>query len=377
MSKLYIGSELILPETSDIVLKEDLSTKISGDGIGNVVSLSRSEYDALANKDTETIYVVETEIPTPAVLPAGTIVYYDGSQLKFSSPEVWDSSLGTPVAVVVVPNTHTPDGTVRCMAVTGVDRDGSQTNSEVTMAWGPMETETSLPYLTQVPTWDNTVSGTISSKSYAYLSSNKGFTGATDCLDNSLKYYNTSGPFFPNPYLADGSPNPDFRNTSIVTDNACADFNGADNTSVLVGLGSAYTAANACHLYSTSGISAGNWYLPACGELAYIMPRFNQIQNALSTVGGVQLYTGNTYYGYWSSREHSSRYQRYVNILNGAAGTVSKDNTNVFVRCFCSLPAPTSSSVNLYKGSAPINDTYSKSDIDEKIGDIESILATL
>lgn len=59
MSKLYIGSELILPETSDIVLKEDLSTKISGDGIGNVVSLSMSEYDALTNKDTETIYVVE------------------------------------------------------------------------------------------------------------------------------------------------------------------------------------------------------------------------------------------------------------------------------------------------------------------------------
>ena len=97
--KLYIGSELILPEISEIVLKEDLSTKISGDGIGNIVSLTKAEYDALANKDDETIYLV-----IPPIIKAGDICYYDGTGLKFCSKEDWNNELGTPQGVVVVPS---------------------------------------------------------------------------------------------------------------------------------------------------------------------------------------------------------------------------------------------------------------------------------
>ena len=280
--------------------------------------------------------------PYIKAIEAGTIVYYDGNALKFSTTSNWSSSLGTAVAVVVVPNTHTPDGTVRAMAVTGVNPDGSQANSDIDIAWGPMGTDTDLPNLDQVPCYNNIVGGTIDSYIYAYLSSNNtesgAFEGSTDCLDSNLHYCydaDDEGFYLSNPYLPDGSPNPDFRDTSIVTNNACADFNGASNTSVLVGLGIEYSAANACHLYSASGISAGNWYLPACGELGYIMPRFNQIQSSLSTVGGVQLGTGN---GYWSSCEYSSVNARHVLTYDGDVNYGSK--TYPFcVRPFCSIPA--------------------------------------
>jgi len=302
---------------------------------------TQSEYNAYINGNPllPNVSLVGTGAGTvyvnPIKIEAGTIVYYDET-LKYCAPSDWKSSLGVPVAVVVVPNTHTPDGTVRCMAVKGVNPDGSQATSNVGMEWGPMETETPLPNLTQVPTWDNTIGGTIGTNSYAYLPSNNNngqFTGATDCLDSNLHYSNNS-PYIPNPYLPDGSPNPNFRDTTQILANACADFNGASNTSVLVGLGTEYSAANACHLYSTDGISAGNWYLPACGELAYIMPRFNQIQNALGTVGGVQLDARNRY---WSSSESSSDYARYVYPYNGYVYYDSKDNT-LHVRCFCALP---------------------------------------
>ena len=267
----------------------------------------------------------------PIVIEAGTIVYYDGT-LKYCSQSEWVSSLGTPVAVVVVPNTHTPDGTVRCMAATGVNADGSQATSDIGMAWGPMGTDTPLPNLKAVPTWDNTVGGTIGSSYSGYLSSNKGFSGVTDCLDCTLKYYDNAGPFIPNPYLPDGSPNPDYRSTTI-TNNACADFDGSGNTAVLVGLSAAYSAANACHLYNTNGISAGEWYLPACGELGYIMPMFNQIQASLNAVGGVQLRTGD---GYWCSSENSSYDSHRVHTLYGGVNSYYKADTG-YVRPFCSL----------------------------------------
>ena len=114
--------------------------------------------------------------------------------------------------------------------------------------------------------------------------------------------------------------------------NALSDFNGKSNTDVLVGLGSAYTAAYACNLYGTTALPAGNWYLPACGELGYIIPRFNEIQSALQAVGGVQLNS----YGYWSSTEFSSSSSRYVYTYGGNVISSNK-NGNVYVRAFASV----------------------------------------
>jgi hypothetical protein len=304
---------------------------------------SESEYNSYINGDN--VYLPNVSLIgtddvrynpiQPVPVEAGDIVYYNGSALKFCKSADWSSSLGTPVAVVVVPEGHTPDGTVRAMAVKGVNADGSSATTNVDMEWGPRGTDTGLPNLNRVPTWNNTVGGSVGNADYAFLSSNKGFTGSTDVLDSSLNYYNTEGPFLPNPYLPDGSPNPDYRNTVEATAaNACADFDGSGNTSVLVGLGSAYSAANACHLYSAPGIVAGEWYLPAAGELGYMIPRFNQIQSSLSTVGGVQLDAAGYY---WSSSEYSSVHARSVEASDGDVANYRKTRT-FYVRAFCSLP---------------------------------------
>ena len=164
----------------------------------------------------------------------------------------------------------------------------------------------------------------------------QGFTGSTDCISDSLKYYDTYGPFIPSPYLKDGSQNPAYINTvEATTGNCLSDFNGKSNTAVLVGLGSAYTAANACYQYGTTALPAGNWYLPACGELGYILPRFNEIQLALQSVGGVQIQmsANNTY---WSSTEYSSSHARFVTTNYGYVYTNYKIST-FCVRAFASV----------------------------------------
>ena len=151
------------------------------------------------------------------------------------------------------------------------------------------DTDTSLPNMDKVPTWDNTTGGIIRNSNYGYLPSDVGgwyFAGAT-CATDSLTKYRDSTPYIPSPYLADGTQNPDYINTvEATTVNCLSDFNGKSNTVVLVGL-SAEGAANACNLYGTTAIPAGNWYLPAMGELGYIMPRYSVINTTLNAVSSV------------------------------------------------------------------------------------------
>lgn len=269
----------------------------------------------------------------PKKTVAGQVCYYDGSKLDFVDYTEWDNSLGTAVGIVVVPNTHTPDGTSRICAISGVTSGGTASSSEKYMSWGVYGTDTGLPNLNKVPIFNNTASATISNNGSGFLPSDKGFTGATCVTDATAKYSQTSN-LIPSPYLADGTQNPDYVNTAgATTANCLSDFDGAGNTSVLVGLGTSYVAASACSLYSTEYLTAGRWYLPAAGELGYIMPRFNVINAALQAVGGVQ-FKGDDYY--WSSSEHDSGDARYVDPRFGYVNYRSK-NGDVFVRPFASV----------------------------------------
>ena len=278
--------------------------------------------------------------PPPSIISAGMICYADSNnKLKFCTSDEWKSLLGELQGVVVVPSNHTPDGTVRIMCIAGVNTDGSQATGNVAMAWGPTG-ETSLPNMDKVPTWDNEIGGTIGNSNDGRLPSNSNngnFTGATCASDIFTKYYNVAEPIVPSPYLTNGQQNPHYLTTeSGLTANALSDFNGKSNTAVLVGLEGDYVAAKACYQYGTNALPAGSWYLPACGELGYIMPRFNEIQTALSAlqaVGGVQL---GSYDVYWSSTEYSSSRARSVGTGNGDVSLHSKSNTS-YVRAFASV----------------------------------------
>ena len=62
------------------------------------------------------------------------------------------------------------------------------------------------------------------------------------------------------------------------------------------------TAARfALWLVENSSPNQGDWYLPSIGELAFIMPNFNDLQTAISDVSGVQLGDNRNY---WSSTEY-------------------------------------------------------------------------
>jgi hypothetical protein len=271
-------------------------------------------------------------IPPPIVAVAGDVAYWDGSSVKTIPLSSWNTSLGTPVGVVVVPTGFAPDGKTRIIGLKSVDKNGNQSSSHVDIEWGLMRTDTTLTNYTKVPITDNTSSASTGSSNTGRLPSDK-FTGTTSYVDSKIKYFSTStSDMIPSPYLGD-VPNPEYYKT-ISGNNALSDFYGLSNTETLVGLGTGYTATNAAYKYK-DGASNLQWYLPAMGELGYIMPRFNVINNTLTALGGLAV-AGSGYF--WSSSEYSNASAYMLFTGNGNVVLDSKDAFFFFyVRPFATI----------------------------------------
>ena len=255
------------------------------------------------------------------------IAYWDGSKVKTVSQDKWNSDLGTPVGVVVIPEGFAPDGKARMISLKyAVDVNGTSSTSARYLEWGPTG-NTSLRDYIKVPTTDN--AGSTSSSNSAYLPSDK-FTGTVSYVDPGTQYSGTNKTMIPSPYITrDGKNefNPEYNY------NALSDFNGASNTAVLVGLGTGYTAAFAAHNYNGGVIGTGiQWYLPAAGELGFLVPRFNAINSTLTTIGGSSVASG----GFWSSSEYSSDYAYGVATSSGRVVDNFKGNSS-YVRPFAVL----------------------------------------
>ena len=279
---------------------------------------NQASYDAMTlnSKNTPHVaYIIDSNSChyTPQIVPpaAGDIVYYKDGSLKTVKYTDWKTDLGTPIGVITIPEGFAPDGKARMVALSG------QTNT----TWGGYGTDTSLTNYNRVPTTDNAGSTSTGSHSKGYLPSDN-FTGATSYVDSVAKYSQTSN-LIPSPYAGD-APNPEYYKTISGYNNALSDFSGKANTELLVGLETDYPAANACWTYS-DGISNTKWYLPAMGELGYMMPRFNEINAGLAKVNAVQLRSSNDY---WSSSEYSSDYAYSVYTYDGnVSGSIGKRNT--------------------------------------------------
>ena len=268
--------------------------------------------------------------PPPYVMKAGDIAYWDGSAVKTVSLSNWSSSLGTPVGVVVIPEGFAPDGKIRLIGLKPVDKNGNQSDSHVYMTWGVYGTDTSLINYTKVPTTDNAGSTSTGSNDFGYLPSDS-FTEIQSYVDPEAKYQAAiTFNLIPSPYLGD-TPNPEYYK-EIDGGNALSDFNGFSNTQTLVGLGSDYEAANACWKYK-DGSSNLQWYLPAMGELGYLMPRFNLINASLTAVGGVAV---DDNYNFWSSSENSSYGVYYLFMGSGDVYRNDKDYW-YYVRPFATI----------------------------------------
>lgn len=261
-----------------------------------------------------------------------------------------------PIGVVVVPGSHNVygDGSCGVMSLKAMNcsTPSAGSTSEQSMYWGSYGTDISaLPNLDQVPTGNTSNGIPTDETSYGYLPSDK-FSG-TQCAHDADAFYYTSS-YIPSPYLTDGSRNPGYYQTSLPssTNNALADFDGIGNTEKIIAqrgtknynswkpgrtTPSNYPAASCCDMFYTEGTQQGDWYLPACGELGYIIPPFNKINQVIANMRtaygssvGVELLT---YHKYWSSTEYSNNYTRYVDTFNGNINNLYKDNSG-YVRAF-------------------------------------------
>lgn len=188
---------------------------------------------------------------------------------------------------------------------------------------------------------------------------------------------NSGSGYTPSPYknsdLMSGAYNEAYGTTEFdgSNHNPLADFKGVVNTKIItdlstLGLGEDwktsssivnsyyipyYPAACCCARFHTTGTKAfkdcldeelrngtGFWYLPACGELGYIVPRLYDINDIIDKLNktygiGVQL---NIYANYWSSSENSSSSTWLINTNLGYVGTNYK-KAGMYVRAFMRL----------------------------------------
>ena len=120
-------------------------------------------------------------------------------------------------------------------------------------------------------------------------------------------------------------------NTSVQTD-----YNGKANTLAIV---SAYpsdttsnNAAKYCNSYSTAGTSAGQWYLPAAGEIyGYIYANNRTLETAFGLLG-----LGFPSTNLWSSSEYNSGYTWLVTTYSGFVTNYLKYDT-YSVSCLLAL----------------------------------------
>lgn len=264
------------------------------------------------NKNLKFIKAVYYQPVIPPPISVGDIAYWDGSSVKTTPLSSWDVSLGTPVGVVMIPSEFLPDKNARIISLTnmvyngeeyiswdesnGSRTDSSASNSNWVGASYPPDTETYYE------------------SKFGYLPSDKSnWVGATSSTDASSRYYHTNNELLddklnwlgigksPSPYLSNGKFNPAYSQV-FEGGNALSDFNGLSNTQSLVNESSTYYAAHSCLNYKdvTNGRDGLQWYLPALGELGFLMPRFQLINQSIQTVGGTPVES----YIFWSSTEY-------------------------------------------------------------------------
>lgn len=117
---------------------------------------------------------------------------------------------------------------------------------------------------------------------------------------------------------------------------AKTDDNGKSNTAAIIAGDSGVVAAKYCNDYTTAGTGAGDWYLPAAGELySYVYGNYSTINTTMTTLGWSW---GGTYYYFWSSSEYGRQFAWVVNLVSGVVRYDVKDEPRAnSVSCFLNI----------------------------------------
>ena len=259
-----------------------------------------------------------------SIANVGDIAYWDGSAVKAVPLSGWKDSLGTPVGVVMIPENFIPDGKARIISLTSMN-DGDYLRWDTANGIG---VDSTAPNFEGVVGTDNTGSTTHDPYGHgqAFLPSDRNdWSGIQSYVDPLTKYSRTSEELnmvggmgiSPSPYLRDSGFNPIYSVYNIEGGNALSDFNGLSNTQSLVNEGEQYEAARTCWNYKDTANSNLQWYLPAMGELGFLMPRFELINQSIQAVGGTPVEEG----CFLSSSERSSAFWGLIEAFTWSLDT--------------------------------------------------------
>lgn len=324
---------------------------------GNIKSM-HSEIDNIPHLEEKIITVDTSNLANKIIkrsnedVKTGDIIYYNKSTQEFEGV-TYDNIDATkypiesyiPIGVVVIPASHDVYGTgeIGVMSLRSPFNESPDMGSDknAVVCWGSLGTDVS-----RLTNYDKAIT-------------EDGILDSSPCLPKDGVYRFT--PHVPSPYNTDDSRNALYYSTranTINDKNALSDFNGKENTKILTELATAqldwktaekitnssesgyYPAACCCWRYTTVGTKQGDWYLPACGELGYIIPKCSIINNSLSKVAAVY---GSSYAvtlredSLLSSSEANSTQVMTVSTSNGL---VSKDPklSSCFFRGWLRIP---------------------------------------
>ena len=248
-------------------------------------------------------------------------LYEDGS---FGKKDATKTAIG----VCVIPGGVLPDGKARfmslkAMALTSPNEGGSDTN----IHWGGYGRDIpTLTNYTNVVTGDATAEGTSRD---GYVPKNGSYL-ETPHIPSPIDYFSA--------YSSEGATSDlDGKENAekiLAVDNAASTaWQTAESITNDGNTATVHPAAQCCWRFNPGSTKQGDWYLPSMGELAFIMPNFNDLQTAISNVSGVQL---NEDYLYWSSTECDERHAWFVDANNGYVNNYNKSEESN-VRAFLAL----------------------------------------
>ena len=248
-------------------------------------------------------------------------LYEDGS---FGKKDTTKTAIG----VCVIPGGVLPDGKARFMSLKAMTLTSpNEGGSDTYIYWGGYGSNIqSLTNFRTVVTGDTTAEGT---NVYGYVPKNDSYSD-TPHIPSPIKYFSAYSSTGATSDL-DGKANTE---NILAVDNAASTAWQTAESITNTGLtATVHPAAQCCWRFNPGSTNQGDWYLPAVGELAFIMPNFNNLQTAISDVGGVQLRGASDY---WSSTEYSANGAWSVYTYTGVVNFLNK-NYVTNVRAFLAL----------------------------------------